>query len=114
MSELREVLERADRAVARIPLPLDGFQDLERYRARRRRTGRILALATALLVAGGSLGALRCSARSIGRPARSIPRPSRRARIRAPTPLPRSPRAGSRSEWWTGGWPSGWGRSGSV
>ena len=58
MSELKEVLERADRAVAGIPLPLDGFHDLERYRARRRRSGRILALATALVVTGGSLGTL--------------------------------------------------------
>ena len=71
MSELKEVLERADRAVAGIPLPLDGFQDLELYRARRRRSGRILALATALVVTGGSLGTL-ALLRSLDRTARPV------------------------------------------
>jgi hypothetical protein len=58
VTDLKEILERADRAAAQIPLPPDGLGQLERYGKRRRRTARVLALVTAAVVAAGSIGTL--------------------------------------------------------
>lgn len=59
MSELRDVLERAERAVASLSLSSDGFERLTRRHRRRRRRNRILAGVVGLLVAaGGTLGSL--------------------------------------------------------
>jgi hypothetical protein len=59
MSELRDVLERAERAVASLPVPSDGFERLTRREERRRRNNRLLACVVALMVAaGGTLGSL--------------------------------------------------------
>ena len=43
MSDLKALLERADRAVAEVPLPADGLQGLQRRRDRKRRNQRIAA-----------------------------------------------------------------------
>jgi hypothetical protein len=43
MSDLKALLERADRAVADVPLPADGLEGLERRRDRKRRNQRIAA-----------------------------------------------------------------------
>jgi hypothetical protein len=58
MTELKEILERADRAAGQVPLPPDGMEQLERFGKRRRRRARVLASVTALVVAAGSIGAL--------------------------------------------------------
>jgi hypothetical protein len=54
MSDLRDLLERADRAVARVPLPPDGIASLQRRRDRRVRNQRIAAgvVGFAVFVAG--------------------------------------------------------------
>jgi hypothetical protein len=43
MSDLKALLERADRAVADVPLPADGLEGLQRHRDRKRRNQRITA-----------------------------------------------------------------------
>lgn len=61
MDELKELMQRADGAVSRIPLPEDGFQRLTRVRVRRRRNQRIiaagvgLAIGLAAVIAGTSI-----------------------------------------------------------
>ncbi len=51
MSDLKVLLERADRAVADVPLPADGLEGLERRRERKERNRRIRAGALAVIVA---------------------------------------------------------------
>ena len=51
MSDLKVLLERADRAVADVPLPADGLEGLERRRERKQRNRRIRAGAVAVIVA---------------------------------------------------------------
>jgi hypothetical protein len=59
MSELRDVVERAERAVAILPPPPDGFERLTRHRERRRRRNRVLTGVVALVVAAaGTLSSL--------------------------------------------------------
>ena len=43
MSDLKALLERADRAVSDVPLPADGLEGLQRRRDRKRRNQRITA-----------------------------------------------------------------------
>ncbi len=50
MDELQEMVRQADRAVSRIPLPDDGFEQLTRVRARRRRNQRITAAGVGLVI----------------------------------------------------------------
>ena len=50
MDELRTLIQRADRAASRIPLPEDGFRRLTRVRVRRRRNQRIIAAAVGLAI----------------------------------------------------------------
>jgi hypothetical protein len=59
MTELRDVLERAERAVASLSIPPDGFEQLRRYQRRRQRNHRVLAGLVAIVVAsGGTFGSL--------------------------------------------------------
>jgi Tol biopolymer transport system component len=51
MSDLKALLERADRAVGDVPLPAGGLEELERRRDRRRRNQRIRAGALGLVIA---------------------------------------------------------------
>jgi Tol biopolymer transport system component len=50
MSDLNALLERADRAVADVPLPAGGLEGLERYRDRKRRNQRITAGVVGIVV----------------------------------------------------------------
>ena len=50
MDELKELMQRADRAASRIPLPEDGFQRLTHVRDRRRRSQRIIAAGVGLAI----------------------------------------------------------------
>jgi ferric-dicitrate binding protein FerR (iron transport regulator) len=43
MTEIKALLERADRAVSDVPLPADGLEGLQRRRDRKRRNQRIAA-----------------------------------------------------------------------
>ena len=59
MTELRDALDRAERSLASLPLPPDGFERLTRYQRRRHRNRRMVAGLLALVVAsGGTLGSL--------------------------------------------------------
>jgi hypothetical protein len=58
MDDLTDILERADRAVASLPLPPDGFGRLRRYQKRRHRRNRMMVGAAALLVAAGGVGSV--------------------------------------------------------
>lgn len=51
MSDLKALLERADRAVADVPLPADGLEGLERRRDRKQRNRRIRAGTLGVIVA---------------------------------------------------------------
>jgi hypothetical protein len=72
MSDLKALLERADRAVADVPLPADGLEGLERRRDRKRRNQRIAAgvVGVAAFVAAiwivTSVGSLDGSGTSVG------------------------------------------------
>jgi hypothetical protein len=59
MSELKDLLERADRAIRSLPLPGDGLDRLSRYRRRRRTTDRLVAglVAAAVLIVGAASAA---------------------------------------------------------
>jgi Tol biopolymer transport system component len=50
MSDLKALLERADRAVADVPLPADGLEGLQRRRDRKRRNQRIAAGVVGIVV----------------------------------------------------------------
>jgi len=59
MTELRDVLERAERAVASLSIPIDGFDRLRRYQRSGQRNHRVLAGLVAIVVAsGGTFGSL--------------------------------------------------------
>ena len=74
MSDLKSLLERADRAVADIPLPAGGLDGLERRRERRQRNRRIRAGAVGVIVALVTAAALVRTLESEGVPAdRVIP-----------------------------------------
>lgn len=66
MSDLKALLERADRAVADVPLPAGGLEELERRRDRKRRNQRIragaLGLAIAIAVAWWGIHEIRSTA----------------------------------------------------
>jgi Tol biopolymer transport system component len=63
MSDLKPLLERADRAVADVPLPAGGLEGIERRRARKQRNRRIREGAVGVIVALATAAAL---ARSFG------------------------------------------------
>ncbi len=59
MDELKDVIERAERAVASLAPPADGFARLVAYRKRRHRRSRAMAgIVAAVVAAGGVLGGL--------------------------------------------------------
>jgi outer membrane protein assembly factor BamB len=81
MSELRNLLERAERAAGRVELAPDGLERLEHHRDRKRRNERIAAGALALIVAAGAIGGAIALFRGGG-----TPRPGERTERRAITP----------------------------
>jgi Tol biopolymer transport system component len=90
MSDLRSLLERADRAVADVPLPADGFHGLERRRDRRIRNQRIGAAVMGLAI---GLVAVWWGVQAI----RSAPIPAER-----PDETPVAPRAAREVLWYAG------------
>lgn len=81
MSELRSLLERADRAAGRLDLPPDGLERLERHRDRKRRNDRIASAALAFVVAAAAIGGAIALFRSSG-----TPRPGEQTERRTITP----------------------------
>jgi Tol biopolymer transport system component len=73
MSDLKPLLERANRAVADLPLPSGGFEGIERRRARKQRNRRIRACAVAIIVALATAAALARSFESARVPADQPP-----------------------------------------
>ena len=55
MSDLKALLDRADRAVAHVPLPADGLEGLQRRRDRKRRNQRIAAGVVGIFFGGYSI-----------------------------------------------------------